>query len=75
MNERGVEFCFQCADFPCLKLAPCADRANVIPHNQKVYNLVLMQKLGVKDWAEQARDIWSRYFRGKKPFGGSEIKM
>jgi len=43
VTQRGYDICYQCADFPCLKLAPTADRADVLPHNQKVYNLLLIQ--------------------------------
>ena len=39
--SKNVEFCYQCTDFPCLKLAPCADRAQEIPYNTKIYNLLL----------------------------------
>ncbi len=45
VNDRKVEFCYECEDFPCLRLAPCADRAQEIPHNTKIYNLIWLQKL------------------------------
>jgi len=40
VNKKALDFCYQCEDFPCLKLAPCADRAQEIPHNSKIYNLL-----------------------------------
>lgn len=75
VTGRGYDFCHECPDFPCLKLAPTADRADVLPHNQKVYNLVLIQKMGLEKWAEEAPSIQRRYFRGKKDFGGSELVL
>jgi hypothetical protein len=75
ITARGYTFCYECPDFPCLKLAPAAHRADAIPHNQKVYNLVLIQKLGLEKWAEEVENIWRLYFRGKKGFGGDELKL
>jgi len=75
VNNKRVEFCYQCEDFPCLKLAPCADRAQEIPHNTKVYSLVLLQKLGVDAWLEGYETLLRRYFRGKKPQPGGAIQL
>ncbi len=75
VTGRGYEFCYQCADFPCLKLAPAAHRADDLPHNQKIYNLLLIQKAGLENWAQEAQNIQRRYFRGKKNFGGDELKL
>ena len=75
ITDRGYSFCYQCPDFPCLKLAPTAYRADVLPHNQKVYNLVLIQKMGVEKWAEEADNIRRRYFRGTKDRGGSDLRL
>jgi hypothetical protein len=75
VNDKKVEFCYQCEDFPCLKLAPCADRAQVIPHNTKVYNLVLLQKLGVDAWLDRYESSLRQYLQGKKPRPGGEIQL
>lgn len=75
VTKRSYDFCYQCPDFPCLKLAPAAHRADDLPHNQKIYNLLLIQKMGLEKWAEEAHDIQRRYFRGKKDFGGSDLKL
>lgn len=74
VNDRKVEFCYQCADFPCPKLAPCADRAAEIPHNTKIYHLVLLQKLGVDAWLEKYPAMMKQYQRGKKPKPGDSIQ-
>ena len=74
-NKKAVEFCYQCEEFPCLKLAPCADRAQEIPHNMKIYNLVSIQKMGLGKWLERAEEIRGQYFHGKKIRGGDELQI
>ena len=75
VNDKKVEFCYECKDFPCLKLAPCADRAQEIPHNTKVYNLLWLQKLGIDAWLERYPNLWRQYLRGKKPNPGGDIQL
>ena len=75
VDAKEVEFCYECEDFPCLKLAPCADRAQGIPHNTKIYSLILLQKLGLDAWLEEYETRLRQYYRGKKPRGGTEIQM
>ena len=73
--NKKVEFCYQCEDFPCLKLAPCADRAREIPHNTKVYNLILLQKLGIDAWLDRYESLLRQYRKGKKPRPGGDIQL
>ena len=75
VNQRGLKFCYECENFPCLKLAPAADRAQVIPHNSKIYNLLLLQKWGLKSWLQRADELRKQYFQGKKPRGGDELQL
>ena len=75
VNEKGLDFCYRCPDFPCSKLAPCADRATEIPHNTKIYNLLLIQKEGVTSLVEAADNLWRQYFRGKKVRAGAEPRL
>ena len=75
VDDRQVEFCYQCVDFPCLKLAPCADRAEELPHNTKIYNLLCLQKSGIETWLERYADLMRQYRRGKKPRAGDDIKL
>ena len=75
VEGRGLGFCFECDEFPCLKLAPCADKAQTLPHNTKVYNLVLIQKLGLEEWLRGAGTLWDQYFRGKKERGGDPLQL
>lgn len=75
VNDKKVEFCYECEDFPCLRLAPCADRAKEIPHNTKVYNLILLQKLGIDVWLKRYESLLRQYHQGKKPQAGGVIQL
>jgi hypothetical protein len=68
-REKGVEFCYECTEFPCSKLLPCADRAESIPHNMKVYSLVLRKNKGAKVWNELIPQIYALYYRGQMKIG------
>ncbi len=75
VSDKKVEFCYECDDFPCLKLAPSADRAQEIPHNTKIYNLLMLQKLGIDAWLESYASLMRQYQRGKKPKAGGDIQL
>ena len=44
VNKMGLDFCSQCEDLPCLKLATISDMAEVRRHNTKIYNLLMLKK-------------------------------
>ena len=75
VDKKRLDFCYQCSDFPCSKLAPCAERAAEIPHNTKIYNLLLIQKEGVESLAKNADNLHRRYFRGSKVRPGGEPQL
>lgn len=62
VDEKGVNYCFECINFPCAFLMPLADGANKFPQNIKLYNLCQMKKIGVDAWKELAADIRKTYF-------------
>jgi len=65
-RKKGVKFCFECADFPCDALHPYADQAASVPHNTKMFNLMLIKKIGVEAWAkERAKGVKEVYFKEK----------
>lgn len=68
-TERGHDFCFECAEFPCARLNPAADRADVLPHNLKIFNLVYIKQHGVAQFLEKEPEIKQRYYRGKMVIG------
>lgn len=62
-QEKGVDFCCDCAEFPCDHLHPYADRAAQVPHNTKVYQLCLIKRMGLEKWAEsKAGQVRETYF-------------
>ncbi len=66
IEKKGLNFCFECADFPCDFLHPYADQASMRPHNTKVFNLCLMKKMGVDAWAQKkAKKVRDTYFKEK----------
>ena len=74
-TRKGLDFCYQCDDSPCPKLAPSADRATEIAHNTKIYNLLLIQKKGTASLAREASTLRRRYFEGKKVRPGGEPQL
>lgn len=51
VTSKEHDFCYECGDFPCEKLQPIVNFEIFTPHNSKVYNSVMIQKLGVEEWA------------------------
>lgn len=66
-EQKGVTYCFECDEFPCLRLAPSKDSAvQDYPHNFKLFNLCRMKAVGVESWAEnEADNIRNLYFNGR----------
>lgn len=66
VTSKGIESCADCSDFPCDHLHPYADKAAMLPHNMKVFNLALIRKMGLEKWAsEKAKLVRNTYFNGK----------
>ncbi len=66
INNKNLDFCYECKDFPCDLLQPLADRADIFPHNLKVYNLCLIKKMGVDNWAKnKAKESFDKYYKNK----------
>jgi hypothetical protein len=68
-QEKGVDFCYECSEFPCSKFVPCSDRAESLPHNIKIYSLILRKQKGEKVWNELIGQIYSLYYRGQMKIG------
>lgn len=67
--KHGVNFCFECAEFPCAKFNPAADRANILPHNIKLFALCYIKRHGVDKWKEKTAEVKQRYYSGKMVIG------
>jgi hypothetical protein len=62
-KEKGLDFCGDCDQFPCDNLHPYADMASQLPHNIKVFNLCLIKKMGLDNWAQsKASEVRKTYF-------------
>ena len=70
-KAKKVAFCGECEDFPCDYLHPFADKAETLPHNTKVFNLCLINRMGLEQWAaSKAAEVRKAYF--KKPWSLAE---
>lgn len=66
ISNKEISFCSDCADFPCDHLHPYADKASERPHNTKIFNLSLIKKMGLEDWANnKAKSVRDTYFKGQ----------
>jgi hypothetical protein len=66
---RGLDFCHECADFPCGRLSPAAHRADVLPHNIKIFHLCYQARHGLEAWKKEAEAIQERYYKGVMRIG------
>ncbi|MFC1476958.1 DUF3795 domain-containing protein [candidate division KSB1 bacterium] len=74
VKEKGVDFCFECEEFPCEGFQPVAADADKYSHNMKLYNSCRIQKIGLERWAkEEAKTIREKYFKGKYIVGRGVI--
>jgi len=69
VKGKGLEFCSECAEFPCVKLMPCSDRADKLPQNIKIFSLALRKSKGAYEWEKTIKDVYDRYFHGVMVIG------
>jgi hypothetical protein len=75
VQSKNITTCSSCNDFPCDKLAPSADMANILPHNLKLFNLLTIKRIGVEEFTHVSLKIKETYYRGKMIIGaGPRIK-
>ncbi len=67
--EHGLDFCYECPKFPCVKLQPCADMANVLPQNLKVFDLFCLKRQGLAEWLKNYEETRNLYHFGKLVVG------
>ncbi|MFO8019928.1 MAG: DUF3795 domain-containing protein [Promethearchaeia archaeon] len=76
VTKNGYTFCYECEDFPCEKLMPIVNFEIFLPHNSKVYNLCMIQKLGIRKWNEICEEKTKLYYEGKKvKYGGDPLTL
>ncbi|WP_319558992.1 DUF3795 domain-containing protein [Marispirochaeta sp.] len=64
VKENGVDFCYQCTEFPCRRLQPMKQGAERTPHNLKVYNLCRLKQLGMEGFLAESARTRRFYFEG-----------
>jgi hypothetical protein len=64
INKKGLNFCYECEEFPCKLFRPTQKGAN-FPHNMKVYNLCRMKLNGIDKWIEESGEIRKLYYEGE----------
>ncbi len=76
ITEKGHEFCYECGDFPCEKLQTIINFEIFTPHNSKVYNLLMIKKLGLVKWNQICKKKLDLYYKGKKmQYGGDPLTL
>jgi len=76
ITSKGHEFCYECTDFPCEMLQPIVNFEIFAPHNSKVYNLIMIKKLGLEDWDKICEEKSKLYYEGKKvKYGGDPLTL
>ena len=75
LNKKGLDFCYECQEFPCLKFAPISDSAELRRHNTKIYNLLMLKKLGLEEYIEQSGQLITQWARGKTIPPGSDVQV
>lgn len=62
VQGKNLHNCSECGNFPCEHLHPMADKASEMYHNLKCYNLGMIRKLGLENWAQrEAAESWKKY--------------
>ena len=64
VESQNLANCSECTKFPCMKLAPAVDKANMLPHNMKVFNLATIKNVGLLEFVNISSVIKQSYFKG-----------
>jgi len=76
VTSKGYKFCHECDEFPCEKLQPIVNFEIFAPHNSKVYNLLMIKKVGLPKWNEICEEKTELYYKGRKiKYGGDDLTL
>jgi hypothetical protein len=76
VKTKNHEFCYECEDFPCEMLQPIVNFEIFKPHNSKVYNLVMLSKLGLTEWNKICNKKSELYYNARKVrYGGDGLTL
>ncbi len=74
--KKGYNFCYECEEFPCEMLQPIVNFEIFAPHNSKVYNSVMIRKIGLVEWNKICEEQSSLYYEGRKvKYGGDPLTL
>ncbi|MDO9511771.1 MAG: DUF3795 domain-containing protein [Bacteroidales bacterium] len=73
VQQKKHHYCFECDDFPCKNLHPAADRADILPHNMKIFNLCEIKRIGATAFSEKSIENKKRYYMGKMVLGSGPV--
>jgi len=74
--SKGHKFCHECDEFPCEMLQPIVNFEIFTPHNSKVYNSLMIKKLGLVKWNQICEEKSDLYYKGKKiQYGGDPLTL
>lgn len=73
-EKKGIMFCYECGEFPCVRLNPAADKADRALQNLKVFNLCCIEKQGLEKWLSGAKEAKKKYFSGKLAYGKGPVE-
>ncbi|MHA1194890.1 MAG: hypothetical protein ACTSSM_02210, partial [Promethearchaeota archaeon] len=58
------------------KLQPIVNFEIFLPHNSKIYNLLMIKKLGIAKWNEICEEKTKLYYEGRKvKYGGDPLTL
>ena len=76
VTSKGHDFCFECGEFPCEKLHPIVNFEIFTPHNSKIYNCLMIKKLGLEEWNKIVEEDSKLYYQGRKvQYGGDPLTL
>lgn len=76
VRSKAKDFCYECEDFPCEMLQPIVNFEIFTPHNSKVYNSIMMHKIGLEEWNKICERQSDLYYEGKKvQYGGDPLTL
>lgn len=76
VTSKDLNFCYECEEFPCEKLQPIVNFEIFTPHNSKIYNLLMIRKLGIAEWNKVCQRVSDLYYKGRKVhYGGDPLTL
>ena len=58
-QEKNIEFCNQCPEYPCVKLTEFKETPRYPYHCEVFDNLKFIEEKGLKQWLEEQQNRWS----------------